>query len=343
MGLTGRDLNILGDIYRVKTLTLNQIARIHFRTFPYAKKRMNILYNEGYLHKKPLIKDQGGKRGVCYYISEKGLDAIEVVSTVPAMRMVDGTQQPYRVNINEIFVSIATSGWPNWIWLDSREVKSEFKLNRSLKISGAIQEVKTSENELESMPTYGVYFIPNDSAEKYVIEVKREIARNSDSSLLNKYIIFFEGDKEGKTNKNYINFGTDKLGAFSLMKLPYKLGLKLIPLLGPNGEGVNLITKYLLDTLPVKSDKITTFTDQKIIYNQEEYYFVELLTNDLAKRYYLQQYTQGEADRNVLALVFEHQLQEYKDAFRNCPNIHICPVNPKVIYILSKETEDKIV
>ncbi|NLZ95549.1 MAG: hypothetical protein GX921_06985 [Bacteroidales bacterium] len=341
--MTPRDLEILSHLYKVKVMSINQIHRLYFpNSSKYASKRMNHLRKLGYVTTKAKVVGKGRKETSCYYVTDKGIREVGIETTVPASTMLLGKLQDYRLKVSELFVNISLSPWSDWYWLDSKEVKKEFKLNRSTNISGGLQEINTERKERGKMPTYGVYVITNHASENKIKEIRREI-ENISKGPLNKFIIFCEGNEEGTRNDNYTLFGVDKLEAVSLMKVPYRLGLKLIPLLGPRKEGIRLITKEVLNTYPVKSDTITPFADQAITVNNEEYYFVELLTNDLATRYFLKEYAQEVTDKKILALVFEHQVQEYKDAFRNNTNIHLCPVSPNLIDKLASATEDNIV
>src|SRR5437016_3622720 len=75
-----RDLKILYDVYRYRTLTTGQVQNIYFsestnRNYLYV--RMHQLKKEKLIVSKPLIGNKGQKVTSCYFITEEGIALLE--------------------------------------------------------------------------------------------------------------------------------------------------------------------------------------------------------------------------------------------------------------------------
>jgi hypothetical protein len=77
MTLTDRDGRIISWVYKMRFLTREQIQRLEFSptTTSYAKKRLMLLYQHGYLDRRPLMMDSAfGSSKPLYCLDSKGAD-----------------------------------------------------------------------------------------------------------------------------------------------------------------------------------------------------------------------------------------------------------------------------
>ncbi len=325
INLSEKDIEMLTWIYRLRFLTVNQISRAFVNNnsnYTYVKMWRLKSKKQGrcLVRTEPLMDNKvAGRRKItsCYYLTDKAIRALGL-GTEPAIRHINKLEQPKRAKQNEFFVEWYLKEWPNWAYLDAREVKAEKNLNRKAHFFAAFQDLSSPSGELNDQSSYQLlYFVSAEPSKQQIIEIQRELIRHAELGF-KKASIFFE-DKIG-----YDLFGSGQYNTASLQKLPYEIGVKLVPALGPRKKGLPKIINNILAEMGYASVKITTgpaitFTNKVVkAPNGQERYLVELLTNDTGIRVALQQYTHDvyKTDgRQVAAWALEELKDEYEKYF----------------------------
>lgn len=327
--LTERDEKILRDLFEYRTLTVKQIHELYFEktSMNYTYLRLHQLKKAGYVRSQPIVVD-GQKRAACYYLTDAGLkelterDLKEAENVKSHHLYIKGSQRPYVVELNEIYVGLRKAG-TRWEVLDSRYVKRMYNLNRANLIQGIITNGETH---------YGVYLLLG----KPEIETYSRIINEIKRTPISDYIVF------AKNEESFEMFMEEskKLGLVvggSLKVLPYKLGNQLLQVFRSEMSLVNKITDT--QARPINSKRNFRY---ELVENGEKKYVVELLTFDLMQVESLQRYNISayELERQkVKVYVWSKYLSYFQKLFQKYPHIEFISMLTKdVLNHLEEET-----
>ncbi|MFT9486630.1 MAG: replication-relaxation family protein [Tepidibacillus sp.] len=135
------DLKILSDLYKYRTLSLQQLKKLYFTNSDhYVYRKLSILYKNGLVDRERIIDiNTGRKNGSSYYITQKGIDLLndhqllEHNQPYSPRKAKNIRLQPYVLALNELYVQLDL-----WKWKDGREVKREFGFNNNAQVGGAL-------------------------------------------------------------------------------------------------------------------------------------------------------------------------------------------------------------
>lgn len=298
MELRDKELMLLEDIYKCITMTLKQIHAAYYGDLNIKRfyRLMESLEKKGLIKKTPYISG-GCKRSACVYLTDSGLKTLNKKGR--ARDIIDLRQQNFRVDMAEIYLKLKPHGWD---WLNSRQAKREYNLNRNNKLVGILR------GEYD----YAVYFFTGKKARDATVEqVKSEIERNLAHGLRNA-IVFYRG--EGIPQQ----FGRNFCGASRLLLLPYPHGLKILAKVFTPGAILDYAS--VLGGKPV--DRVETildlFAEYLVHQGNRVHYLTELLTNDLARQYHLENYSlqrAKETGRGVYILVAEDSEDHWRSLY----------------------------
>lgn len=215
--LTKRDLILLHDIQRLRTLTSRQIKRLYFNDSSTGANRISKLKRAGLIKPNKVIRN-GHKADTCYYITAAGMRAIGGKSDRAKknydhiFRHKDEKSslklQDYYIMRSEIYAALS----PEWYWEDSREVKAQHTLNWNTYIAGALH---SGEN------VYSVYLLSQNPEDQTLKKTQDEIFYNFAANRFSRTIILCENEET-----------VDKIIAGyrpgPIFVLPYELGLKML-------------------------------------------------------------------------------------------------------------------
>ena len=138
MALTERDRRIISWVYKMRFLTREQIQRLEFSptTESYAKRRLMLLYQHGYLDRRPLLMDTAfGSSKPLYCLDSKGADWLAYawkierseLSWKPRDTQVSDYFMRHLLDSNDFSISVTLAaqekGWPVE-WIDEATLKS---------------------------------------------------------------------------------------------------------------------------------------------------------------------------------------------------------------------------
>ena len=194
------DLDILYGLYQYRALSIRQIKRKYNMSQRYTYKKMQILYNTGWVHKGWITgytKNQRKKRQGAYYrISETGIACLRKQG-YPVERKaydlrVSENFLPYLLSTNDLIIDLKPF---NWTYQDSREVKRKYNLNRGDSLQGILKN-----NGKE----YVIYMLMEKTTKITLKKIANEIESYSDHQLTKNYIIFVRGQKSYNQVTDYI-------------------------------------------------------------------------------------------------------------------------------------------
>lgn len=139
MRLTSRDARIISWVYQMRFMTREQVQRIEFAptTASSAKKRLMLLYQNGYLDRRALpIEEAFGSSQTLHCLDSKGADwlayAMKMERSDLDWKPRDNEVKPYLLqhllDINDFRISATLAargkGWP-MEWIDERTLKRD--------------------------------------------------------------------------------------------------------------------------------------------------------------------------------------------------------------------------
>jgi hypothetical protein len=168
---------------------------------------------------------------------------------------------------------------------------------------------------------FGVYLVGKNPREAKLRAVRSEIrAAQNLGRPLNGFVVLFQA------REAMAKFGTDPLGAYRLMLLPYPEGLDLLARLADPAVLLRVPGLGLEGAQGLLPDE--PWADWLVRARQGECYLVELLTRDLAKLRGLAGYAADGARvrrRPVVALAFEDEMADFAE-FSGLPHLRLVPV-----------------
>lgn len=279
--LTDRDQIILKALYRCKTLTVSQINERYFESRWYCYKRLKLLEKAGYVESRALVEKKR-KVGACYYLTKRGAEKLSVRHE---QRWLQETwKQPRLVALSEIFMQAEKAGWK---WLNSREAKKKFNLNRNSYLDGVLVFGETE---------YFLYYLDKKTGPNSIKAIQAEIKNQSRFGLV-RYIILHRSEGLPDLFEN-------TCGARELLVMPHDVGLILI-------KAFSKIKDLLQKTLGGSLVECNRFFARYLVeLKGREYYVAPLISYDLVMEHYLKEYTLEEASRDgrgVFAFILENQ------------------------------------
>jgi len=154
--LTERDIALLNDLYDMDVLKKKHIIELHFADAPdYCHKRVKELIKRGYIRRD----------GHLYLITDMGMRAINKKITVQSSKKITETNREYKTSLSDIYPKLHPYGW---YWINGRQVKSKYNLDRSYRIGGELENAHTGQN-------YIVYLVNSTPRLPTIGKIKSEI------------------------------------------------------------------------------------------------------------------------------------------------------------------------
>ena len=312
--LTERDTNLLFDLYKYRTLSIEQISNVHFNgKVGYTYRRLYLLKKEGFVHSYPLVRLKNDRRAGCYYITEKGIDILEELEMIDQARRardnkVSGPALPHIIEINELFAQLSPSGWE---FRPSREVKAAYGMNRSSLVNGSLVDKSNKE--------YMVYLLQESSREDTIEQITREIQTHDFEHVL----ILCKG-KESYFDMKQALQRVLIAGTVNILLFPF--ALKVLKALNGEKAYQQLFMKYgPIYPVHTKHD----FTRSIIHHQGEDKYLVNYLLGDQVSMYFLKKYTYDRYQmdrRRVMLFAWKGQMLELQEEFNAYPHIELVMV-----------------
>jgi hypothetical protein len=318
---TERDLNILFDLLRYRTLTTNQINNLYFEgkeKRDYLYRKMYLLKKEGLLESRPLIGERGRKKTACYVITNRGIGVLEEEGKIKGQRLsakdnrVEGSQLYYIVETNELYAQLRLYGWE---MQDSREIKRRYQMNRSNLIQGALVN--------PDKMVLGFYILQSNPDEETVIKIIKEI----ENARIQQFIIFCKAKEGYDKVQRKLNRKKGIIGPI-IYVIPYEFGINILKQFVTEQDYVNLYNKYGSITSVNHKNLFARY----IVHHQgEEKYVANYLLGDQNMLYFLKLYGpdryQSE-NRKVLLFAWGGQIEEMEKEFKQYSHIQV--IEPKI-------------
>lgn len=297
--LTERDLLILAEIYNNRVMGASQIRRAYFGNMLYAYNRIKKLEKMGYLCGKPVLE---GRRKLteAYYVTDKGISCITVKNPRQSNKNRPNNQFQIKrqLAINEVLVRIIqlenkTGRFAEeqvWQWIEARETKEKFNMNRGDIISGCLVNKVTGSK-------YGVYVpIETQNIDSLLKRYHTEMCRHI---LIRDNIVLCSTPELFKAYRNM-----DTIGG-SIRVLPFEQGINLIWNLLTDNEKIKSLYETEMhiprDTITV--DKSNLFASHRT----EDCLLVELLTNDISRMCFIHKYYRASKELPLKILCWDTQ------------------------------------
>ncbi|MCF6094517.1 replication-relaxation family protein [Microaerobacter geothermalis] len=308
--LTKRDIDILYNLYRYRTLSIDQIKRLYFVEKPgYAYRKLYLMKKAGLVESKQMVALKNGKGG-CYFITEKGIDILEEHKLTDKRRRardnkVENNSLAHFIEINDLLIELS-----NYLWsfIPSREVKEKRGMNRSALVKGALVDQDNKE--------YVLYLLENDSKEETIERIVNEIRTHSFSDCL----ILCKGQESYKKLKPAIK---TVAVAGTLNILPYHFALRTLKQINGETSFVKIFTKYG-EVTPI--DSVNGFAKYIVDHHGKKKYIANYLFGDQMMLYFLELYTYDKYlmdGKEVLLFAWGGQVEELDNMFSQYPHIEI--------------------
>lgn len=325
-----RDLNMLYEMYQFRVLTIDQLSS----RFGYTKG--SLYHFLARLLKSGLIQSKGIKGytsnekrpGKYYSITNKGISFLrengyDVTKSADALRVSD-MRVLYELEVNNLHYEFTQIGWQ---LSDSRETKKKFGLNRGDNLHGSL-----SSPVLKEYPFY--LFLNNDNiSDLWINRVVRE---------LNKYgfpniILLTDGED---TFKRVFQVMFKKVEAFTyeqFMLMSIRFGKQYIR----HYVDTDLLYDFMEDEIDIlrlhREVGVEYHTNFEIVeYDQEEYYLVNMLNNNLANVHHIKQYTKEkyENDGRKLLIIMDkstNSVIQYEKLLESVQHAEFIEVSPALL------------
>lgn len=305
MGLPERDIAFLKELYKNKIFGAGQIKKGYYGNMSYGYNRIRKLKKLGYLDSEPYVEGRQ-KMTEVYWITNKGIAEVEIDNPREAYKNKPSDKYAtYRqLLINDVPVNFRHLENQNnknlhnnytWDWLDSRETKESFSINRGDIISGSLYNNNTGER-------YAVY-VPGSTQdeEKQIERHRNEIDRHN---VLRDNIIFCT------TTNLFKQFRKMRPAGRSLKVLPFNEGIALMyNLLTEQNQLLELYSKEMQINKNDIAECPTIFSTHKA----GNIHLVELLSNDTVMQNNIAKiYMTNKTQAPLNVLCWDTQLKEIK-------------------------------
>lgn len=308
--LTENDKMLMMDLYNMRLLSANQIAKTYNSSLKYGYKRTRQLFKEGYLSGKPLVVDSL-KQTQYYYVTDKGIRELGIDNPRKANK--NFIKNKYLVErqiaINEVYIGLKhahrLSGISNiWTWEDSRATKINYDINRGSLIAGVLTNTKTNTK-------YNIY-LPNMRLD--MLELSNKIHNEADQNtrIRNNIILC-------TTRDIFQHYLSDKMkfAGRSMMILPHTEGINFIyNALYDYESWLRKIIQDVLKQSPAEMERVyLPYAD----YKATDHYIIEMLSVDITKLHFINQYsTDYKSDRPLKVICWDTELKSlFKNRIKN--------------------------
>jgi len=320
------ELSILYDIYRLRTLTSEQVRNVHFsHSKQYHYVKLKNLKKEGYLDSGPLIKTETGrKKATCYWVTDQGIDRLRDAGYVESARRAwDNKPKGHRlddvVSVNDLYSELTPYGYEV---IDSREWKERFGINRNSMVRAGLQFPNGDE--------YAVYmFFSKEIQNKTVETLMKQVF---EYTMTNKVIILakhtetYEKIKRAMKPKYMVR---DEINL-----LPYDFGIELLKKLKSPGDRKVLLEKELgitsenqAELTPVTNGKASSFADYQYLAGGESLYIVDHTYHDAVKLNMIElNYTHEvykSLGKNLVVITWKPNEKELRERFEAYPHVAV--------------------
>lgn len=305
-----RDLNILADLYRYRTLSGQQIKNVHFREKPkYIYRKLSLLKKEQLIESIQGVWLKNKKKGGCYFITEKGISLLKEHKMIESQQRrardnkITGPALPHVIEINDLYSELIHYGWE---FVPSREVKASEGMNRSALVRGALKDRRGKE--------YIVYFLEHDSKDETIERIANELKLHSFPNV----IVLCKG------KESYYKFqeaAKPVVVSGSLNVIPYPFALQVLKYFTDESIYFQLFSQYGMVT-PIQAKN--GFAEYEIDCNGEKMYIANYLLGDQMTRHFLSKYgpDRYQVDgRKVLLFAWEAQTLDLQQIIERNPYI----------------------
>lgn len=312
---------VLFDLYRYRTLTVEQIRNVHFQgKGRYVYLALHRMKRNGLVDSTCRVRKDGKKIAACYYIAEKGIHHLCEQGLIDKPRRAYdnkpvGRKINYLIETNDIYVQLHSKGYE---MIDSRDWKARFKMDRNALVKAGLKTADGKE--------YGVYIFGKDVDEDKTIQrFKNEIGNNSQTG---RFLIFIRGINAFE--KLHRQLSEVEFSYMEINLISYSFGIKVLKEHNTENKLVNIFTKYGSVKINDHSNTITSqFADYILTVDEKEYYICNYLLRNEVARHYLHNYTYDRYQRDgrkVIVFTWERtekELNSIEDEFKQYPHIKV--------------------
>lgn len=324
-----RDIEILEMLFQYRALLPEQLANYYGISVEVMRKRMNKLCKIELVKKVQLkrYRVNQSRQGVVYFITILGIRILRENETsvakfnekvnqfTPSNLRVEANHLPFILNANDMGLELQNYDWE---YIDSREAKELYSLNRQLLLHGLFRDVKGRE-----MWYYGYQ---DNLLEKTVRMVASELEV---TSVIQNVLITTKGEKATRLLhelSNPVNFTDKKIYTTSNVMSLKILDLEFAKLYFSCFTDDESVFEFVSTIYPrwinFKKDWVSRkampflntvadlheYDENRQLKGTQQVYVVNMLDVDLVKIKEIQRYTEEERQReglNVLLLVTE--------------------------------------
>lgn len=340
------DIAILKDLYDFRALSTAQISEFHQITKLYTYRKLNILRNTGYTITVPIkgsyIPGQS-RQGNYHRISETGIACLRkqgypVERNANSLR-VSRFHLPYVLTTNDILLNMKHAGWRIQ---DSREVKKQFCLNRSMNIQGTL--------ESPNGKGYAFYTFTHSTSAKNMEKVIGEIEQypSSDKTAageryFDNFLFFTNGKKSFTKVIGKLQERPSILKTESMKVLPQTFGIKyLVALEGSENKFHSCLEQafprelklFSMVKKPMIHSNHPEGFNQIVQYKGEEKYLMNLLDTDMIKVKHIVKYRKNQYERNgrkVLVVTHPNIRAIHETLLKDIHHVEFLEVEPDFI------------
>lgn len=283
------ELQLFHALYKYRVLSTEQVRKITGYGKKYVYVKLKKLTNWGYIFTEPIkgtYKTNQARQGNYYRLATKGIAVLReygysVLNNAHDLRVSKDRLQ-YLLVGHDLSVHLEKL---NWIYKDSREVKQLENVNRGDIMYGTI----TNPEGTKEFLTYVLLQTTKD-------EVLNQIYSEANRVPFEDILIITRGKNSFESVvKKFTNTDYPLIKGGSLNVLPHQFAMSYLPI----STACSLLHKKFIEAIGVEI--ILTRTDKNLFgvnvdfeylvkYKGEEFYFMDLLDNDLMKMRTIREY-----------------------------------------------------
>ncbi|MFC3041607.1 replication-relaxation family protein [Virgibacillus xinjiangensis] len=326
------DVEILKNLYNYRALSTGQVSEFHGMSMPYTYRKLNILRNTGYIRSEPIrgyIRGQS-RQGNYHRISEAGIACLRKQG-YPAERRADDLRVrrfhlPFVLTTNNILIKLEQAGWTVQ---DSRDVKKQYRLNRSTNVQGRV----TTPDGM----AFVIYTFLHSTSAKNLQKIIREMEQHR---FFDTYAFFTKGQESFSQVVDRLMDSRVITECKSLKVFPQTFGINYLLAFRANEEQVirELAYRGILHVPASETDNTARGhpdgLSQIVRYQGEEMYFLNLLDTDLIKIKHILQYRKDRYERNgrkVLVLTHPGLRPKHESLLQHVHHVHFLEVGGEIL------------
>jgi len=301
--LSAKDIQLLYMIYQLRAVTYEQFKKLgNYTSKFYYYHKVQKFVRLGLIYKETITGSyQEGKRHQGNYvgITESGLSLLKEkdykISHTAYNSRVNKKRLAYTLTANDLIIKMLRKGWS---FREAREIKEEHDIHRG----NTFQGVLTSPNKEDS---YLLYALLHRVQGQTVDRIKYELTTQH---KITDVLITTKGQDGFKTVVNSVTNERHPLitGGKALV-LPHAFSAEYLTIFDGNVRKYeDFLKTYDIELLcksPVEDSSENIFgsnvkCDYQIRYNGEEYYFVDMLGNDMMKLRDVREYKREDYKRD---------------------------------------------